>query len=53
MTTTTANRPATDIIGPFSTWPRKGSARKKHVAALTGIAASGAVFAHCVLPVIT
>lgn len=43
---------ATDIIGPYSAWPRKPRRRLRRPIALAGTVGAAAVFVHCVVPVI-
>ena len=57
MTFMTDTRPAADIIGPFSAWPRETQpkpARRKYTrAAIYATLVSGTgVFFHCVVPMI-
>ncbi len=52
MTAQTARPSATDIIGPYSHWPRKPKARWARPAAFGGTVAVAAVFTHCVVPMI-
>ena len=44
--------PTADIIGPYSTWPRKRTFRWKRPVALTGVVSAAGIFAHCIVPMI-
>lgn len=47
-----ANVPNADIIGPFSKWPRKPRGMREK-AIVAGSVGTLAVFAHCVVPLIS
>ena len=40
----------TNVIGPYSVWPRKPQRRWKKPALVASAVLSAAVFAHCILP---
>ena len=54
MTTISSNPlrlPASDVLGPYSVWPRKKHPTRQHIAATLGTT-SLALFFHCAVPLI-
>lgn len=52
LETDTAQSFSMNVVGPFSPWPRRKMRLSRKSAAITGVVAVAAAFAHCGLPMI-